>query len=140
MVVGGTVKYDPFYGDPRTTVFDPVTIQFNQLQSIAHGRWYATAITLGDGRVMTWSGLDENGNTNQTVEIYQVAVGRSPSNPGFTPPLYPWLHLLPNGLVFYSGSSPASDFFDPSRANPAVTGSTMKSINPTCFSVFGKTG
>jgi hypothetical protein len=124
MVVGGTVEYDPFYGDPRTTVFDPMTTQFNQLQSMAHGRWYATAITLGDGRVMTWSGLDENGNTNQTVEIYQVAVGWSPpSNPGFAPPLYPWLHLLPNGLVFYSGSSPASDFFDPSQANPAVTGS-----------------
>jgi hypothetical protein len=45
MVVGGRVEYDPFYGDPRTTVFDRVTNQFNQLQSMAHGRWYATAIT-----------------------------------------------------------------------------------------------
>jgi galactose oxidase-like protein/Big-like domain-containing protein/PKD domain-containing protein len=124
MVVGGTVQYDPFYGDPRITVFDPVTNQFNQLQSMAHGRWYATAITLGDGRVMAWSGLDENGNTNQTVEIYQVGVGWAPPcNAGFTPPLYPWLHLLPDGLVFYSGSTPSSDFFDPSQADPNVTGS-----------------
>ena len=124
LTVGGTEEYDPFYGDPRITVFDPLTNQFNQLHSMGHGRWYATAITLGDGRVMTWSGTDETGNTNQTVEIYQVGVGWSPpSNPGFSPPLYPWLHLLPNGLVFYSGSTPASDFFDPSQANPKVTGS-----------------
>jgi len=124
MVVGGTVQYDPFYGDPRITVFDPVTNQFNQLQSMANGRWYATAITLGDGRVLAWSGLDETGNTNQTTEIYQVGVGWSPPcDPGFTPPLYPWLHLLPNGLVFYSGSTPSSDFFDPSQADPNVIGS-----------------
>ena len=124
MVVGGTVQYDPFYGDPRVTVFDPLTNKFTQLHSMAHGRWYATAITLQDGRVMAWSGLDETGQTNQTVEIYQVGVGWSPPcSAGFTPPLYPWLHLLPNGLVFYSGSTPASDFFDPSQANPAITGS-----------------
>jgi hypothetical protein len=124
MVVGGTVQYDPFFGDPRVTVFDLLTNKFTQLHSMAHGRWYATAITLGDGRVMAWSGLDETGATNQTTEIYQVGVGWStPCDPGFTPPLYPWLHVLPNGLVFYSGSTPASDFFDPSQANPAIVGS-----------------
>jgi hypothetical protein len=124
MVVGGTVQYDPFFGDPRVTVFDPLTNQFTQLHSMAHGRWYATAITLGDGRVLAWSGLDETGNTNQTVEIYQVGVGwNAPCDAGFSPPLYPWLHLLPSGIVFYSGSTPASDFFDPSQADPAITGS-----------------
>jgi hypothetical protein len=65
MVVGGTVQYDPFYGDPRITVFDPLTNKFNQLHSMAHGRWYATAITLGDGRVLAFSGTDETGATNQ---------------------------------------------------------------------------
>ncbi len=124
MVVGGTVEYDPFYGDPRTTVFDPLTNKFNQLQSMAHGRWYATAITLGDGRVLAWSGLDETGATNETTEIYQVGVGWSPPcDPGFAPPLYPWLHLLPNGLVYYSGVTWFSDFFDPSQADPAIIGS-----------------
>jgi hypothetical protein len=55
------VQYDPFYGDPRITVFDPPTNQFNQLHSMAHGRWYATAITLGDGRVLAFSRYDETG-------------------------------------------------------------------------------
>jgi hypothetical protein len=133
MVVGGTVQYDPFYGDPRITVFDPLTNKFNQLQSMAHGRWYATAITLADGRVLAYSGLDENGNTNQTVEIYTVASGWSPPyNSVWTPPLYPWLHLLPNGTVFYSGASQWSQFFDPSVAqnNPNTPGAGWRTLGP----------
>jgi hypothetical protein len=136
MVVGGTVEYDPFYGDPRITVFDPLTNKFNQLQSMAHGRWYATAITLGDGRVLAFSGLDETGATNQTVEIYKVASGWSPPyNAGWTPPLYPWLHLLPNGTVFYSGSSTGSRIFDPSvaAANPNTPGSGWTNVGTTYY-------
>src|SRR5215470_7322489 len=49
--------------------------------------------------------------------------GAPPYTAPFTPPLYPWLHLLPNGTVFYSGSSPASDWFDPSAADPTIWGS-----------------
>jgi hypothetical protein len=129
MVVGGTSQYDvpaygEFYGDPQVTVFDPVTNAFNQLQSMAHGRWYATTITLGDGRVLTFSGTDETGATNQTIEIYKVASGWSPQyRAAFTPPLYPWLHVLPDGTVFYSGDTPASAWFDPSAADPNTEGS-----------------
>jgi len=136
MVVGGTVEYDPFYGDPRITVFDPLTNKFNQLHSMAHGRWYATAITLGDGRVLAFSGTDETGATNQTVEIYKVASGWSPPyNAGWTPPLYPWLHLLPNGTIFYSGSSPNSRIFNPSSANPTVSGSGWTNVATTHYNL-----
>jgi galactose oxidase-like protein/glyoxal oxidase-like protein/Big-like domain-containing protein/PKD domain-containing protein len=125
IVVGGTVEYDPFYGDPRMTVFDPVTAKFNQLHSMAHGRWYATAITLGDGRALAFSGLDENGNTNSTIEIYRVASGwTAPNQAPFTPPLYPWLHLLPDGRVFYSGSSSSSHIFNPSTQTWATNVAT----------------
>ena len=52
---------------------------------------------------------DESGPTNHTVEIYTEGSGWSPPvAAGWTPPLYPRLHLLPNGNVFYSGSTPAS--------------------------------
>jgi hypothetical protein len=116
IVVGGTVQYDPFYGDPRITVFDPLTEKFNQLHSMAHGRWYATAITLSDGRVLAFSGLNETGQTNSAVEMYTVASGwSSPYAAPFVPPLYPWLHLLPNGNVFYSGSTTFSNIFNPSN-------------------------
>jgi hypothetical protein len=141
MVVGGTVQYDPFYGDARTTVFDPMTNQFNQLQSMALGRWYATAITLGDGRVLAFSGLTEAGFTNWTVEIYNVAPGNlnlpagwsPPYTAGWIPPLYPWLHLLPNGTIFYSGSSPNSQIFDPAAANSNVSGSGWTNVATTYY-------
>jgi hypothetical protein len=63
---------------------------------------------------MTFSGLSETGATNTTVEIYTVGAGWStPIGSPFTPPLYPRMTVLPNGKLFYSGSTPQSRFFDP---------------------------
>src|SRR5678815_1928717 len=67
---GGTLQYDPFHGELRSAVFDPATNSFTNVQNMAHGRWYPTLTTLGDGRVMTFSGIDETGVTNNAVEIY----------------------------------------------------------------------
>ena len=87
---GGNLQYDPFHGQPRNAAFDPSTGLFTDLQNMAHGRWYPTATVLGDGRVMTFSGLSETGGTNTAVEIYTVGSGWSPEYPaGWTPPLYP---------------------------------------------------
>ena len=114
-IMSGTLQYDPFHGQLRTSAYDPATGNFVDLQPMAHGRWYPTATTLGNGNVMIFSGLDENGNTNTTVEIYQVGVGWSqPFSAPWTPPLYPRMHLLPNGNVFYSGSTTSSAIFNPS--------------------------
>jgi Domain of unknown function (DUF1929)/IPT/TIG domain len=115
-IVGGTLQYDPFFGQPKSAVFDPSTNTFTVLQNMAHGRWYPSVTTLGDGRVMTFSGSDDvSGATNSTVEIYTVGSGWStPYAASWTPPLYPRMNLLPNGKVFYSGSSSTSRIFDPS--------------------------
>jgi hypothetical protein len=122
-VMSGTLQYDPFFGDPRTSVFDPTTGNFTQLQSMAHGRWYPTATTLGNGSVMVFSGLDEDSNTNTTVEIYTVGSGWSgPYQAPWTPPLYPRLHLLPNGTVFYSAGG---------STNGPASSTTSSIFNPT---------
>jgi galactose oxidase-like protein/PKD domain-containing protein len=114
-VNGGTLQYDPFHGELRSAIYDPSTGKFSDVQTMAHGRWYPTVTNLSDGTVMTFSGLDENSNTNSTVEIYTVGSGWSTTyGSPFTPPLYPRLHLIPNGKVFYSGSTTGSRYFDPS--------------------------
>ncbi len=114
-VLGGNLTYDPFHGWLKTSAYDPATGNFVDLHGMAHGRWYPTGTTLGDGRVMVFSGLDENGSTNTAVEIYTVGTGWSlPSTAPFTPALYPRLHLLPNGKVFLSGQGASSKIFDPS--------------------------
>jgi hypothetical protein len=111
---GGNLQYDPFHGEPRNAVFDPATGLFTNLQNMAHGRWYPTVTTLGDGRVMTFSGLTETGATNTAVEIYTAGSGWSPEYPaGWTPPLYPRMHLLPDGTVLYAGSGTGSRLFNP---------------------------
>ena len=115
LIDGGTIQYDPFYGQPQVAVFDPATNTFTNVQNMAHGRWYPTVVTLGDGRVMTFSGLNETGGTNTAVEFYTVGSGWSTQYIApWTPDLYPHLHLLPNGKVFYSGAQTTSKLFDPS--------------------------
>lgn len=115
-IEGGSIQYDPFLGLTTATVFDPSNNSFTTVQSMAHGRWYPNLTNLGDGRVMTFSGQNEvNAGTNNAVEIYTIGSGWSPQYiASWTPPLYPRMHLLPNGKVFYSGSSPTSMLFDPS--------------------------
>lgn len=114
-VMGGTLQYDPFYGEMRTSAYDPATGSFVDLEPMAHGRWYPTATTLADGTMMIFSGLLETGATNPAVEIYKVGSGWSQQYvASWTPPLYPRMHLLPNGNVFYSGSTTSSAIFNTS--------------------------
>ena len=114
-VMSGTLQYDPFHGELRTSIYDPSLGTFTDQQNMAHGRWYPTATVLGDGRVFVFSGLDETGATNTSVEIYTVGSGWGPPfSAPWTPPLYPRMHLLPNGNLFYSGATTGSSYFNTS--------------------------
>jgi hypothetical protein len=118
LIDGGTIHYGPFLGQVQAAVFDPATNTFTNVQTMAHGRWYPTVLTLGDGPVMAFSGLNETGSTNTAVEFYTVSSGWSQQYPAsWTPSLYPRLHLLPNGTVFYSGEQTTSKLFDPSTTS-----------------------
>lgn len=115
LIDSGTIQYDPFYGQPQVAIFDPASNTFTNTQNMAHGRWYPTVLTLGDGRVMAFSGLNETGGTNTSVEFYTIGSGWSTQYfASWTPDLYPRLHLLPNGTVLYSGAQTTSKLFDPS--------------------------
>jgi hypothetical protein len=115
-VMGGTLQYDPFHGELKTSTYDPATNTFTNQQSMAHGRWYPTGTVLGDGRTMIFSGLNETGGTNSSVEFYSASSGWSAAFAApWTPPLYPRMHVLPNGNVFYSGSTTGSSLFNPSN-------------------------
>jgi PKD repeat protein len=137
LVIGGTSDYS-FKGDNRASIFDPGTSRFLQSQSMVDGRWYGTATTLGDGRVMAFSGLNLAGGTNNTVEIYDVknagAGWTSPVTAPFSPPLYPRMFLLPTGKIFYNGqggggSNASGWIFDP--ASPAWTQSAATTRDRT---------
>src|ERR1700686_3547109 len=74
-ILGGTLQYDPFFGESRTATYDLTTGTFTDQQLMSHGRWYPTGTVLGDGRVMVFSGLLETGATNTTMEFYSTSSG-----------------------------------------------------------------
>ncbi|MGB8786469.1 MAG: galactose oxidase-like domain-containing protein [Candidatus Acidiferrales bacterium] len=114
-IMGGTLQYNPsFFGLALTSAYDPGTGNFYNLQSMAHGRWYPSSTVLGNGQVMTFSGLTETGATDTAVEIYTVGSGWSTQYTApWTPPLYPRTTVLSNGNVFFSGSTPEAWTFNP---------------------------
>jgi Domain of unknown function (DUF1929)/Glyoxal oxidase N-terminus len=114
LVLGGTLKYDDFLGEPRTATFDPNTETFSDTALMNGGRWYPTGTVLGNGSVLVVSGLT---NTSSTVNTsVQIRVAGNWTNAGTIfagVPLYPRQHLLPNGKVFESGANRDSKLFDP---------------------------
>jgi len=114
LIAGGNLQYNPFMGLQQAAIFDPSTNAFTEQPNMAHGRWYPTLLTLANGTVMVFSGLNETGGTNPAVEFFTEGSGWSQQYIApFTPDLYPRLHLLPNGLVFYSSATPKSKMFNP---------------------------
>jgi hypothetical protein len=113
LVAGGTLQSSPaFLGSNKTSTFDPDTQVFTTKRPMAHGRWYPTLVNLGDGQTAIFSGTDENGGTNSTVEIWTPGSGwGTPIDGNWIPPLYPRIHLLPDGSLFYSGPTGSSKMF-----------------------------
>ena len=131
IAVGGTDYYaEPYLGEyaghhygvgeleglRAARIFDPATESWHQSGSMNYGRWYPSLITLPSGDLFVASGvgklikpvyaerpLDSGRNAVQT-ETYDVETGTWTTNPvtaNRSLPLYPRLHLLPNGHVYY---------------------------------------
>lgn len=96
--------------------FDPVAKTWTQTTgAMAEDKWYPTALTTGDNRVLVVCG-----NSAGEMEMYDEITDRFSGVDGDTrgfPNLYPGLHLLPNNVLFYSrtgwghagGSPPVSN-------------------------------
>jgi FtsP/CotA-like multicopper oxidase with cupredoxin domain len=91
-------------------IFDPATETWTAAgvaANMARARWYPTLLTLSDGRILAVSGL---GGT-APIEIYDPGANTWASVAGADHEfreLYPSLHLLPGGEVFYSRAGWAS--------------------------------
>jgi hypothetical protein len=118
LVAGGTAAYEdtahgiPYKGEKRVRIFDPVTETYQSAPSMAIGRWYPTVVSRGDGSLVTVAGFDENAQHSNTFQVYDPntntwsankPLGNWPSGVGVYSPLYPSLHLLADGRLFYSG-------------------------------------
>ena len=112
-VLGGTLQYDPFHGEPRTAAFNPLGEKFVDMPSMGGGRWYPTGTVLGDGSVLVDSGLGTDGSINRTVQVWNGKAWKAAGTAFANVDLYPRRHLLPDGKVFEDGYNPDSQLYDP---------------------------
>lgn len=115
LVAGGTAAYQDathqWYGEKRATIFDPATQKYQTVPDMAIGRWYPSVAETGDGKLVTLAGYDGQGNISNTFQVLDPVsktwtadrgIGNDAS--GIYSPLYPSLHLLADGRLFYSGN------------------------------------
>ncbi|MDA0180308.1 DUF4082 domain-containing protein [Solirubrobacter phytolaccae] len=114
LVVGGHIN--AYEGLKDTNLFNPVSKTWARGADMSVARWYPTATTLPDGRVLVVSGDNAVLNrqnqpvpltiaSNTLPEIYNPATDTWQELPAAQRwmPLYPFMFVLPNGKVFDAG-------------------------------------
>jgi hypothetical protein len=131
LAAGGTSYYSEPYiaalgvgaqeseGLKSTRIYDPATKTWKQSGDMRYGRWYPGLVTLADGTVFVASGVsklvkpiypdrlnDSERNVVQTETFDPVSGSWTYNGPTAdrSLPLFPRLHLLPNGFVYYDGA------------------------------------
>ena len=106
-------------GLKNARIYDPAKNAWHQSGSMKYGRWYPSLVTLPSGDVFVASGVskllkpvypnriaDSGTNVKQT-ETYNLTTGKFSVNPSTADkslPLFPRLHLLPDGKVYYDAA------------------------------------
>jgi hypothetical protein len=105
-VAGG--HYSEFEGSRDINVFDGKTAKWSRETQMNAGRWYPTAITLGNGDVLVAGGTTESAQQNMVAQVWRPRGGwRSLTTAQGSLPYYPWMFVAPDGRVFYAGPSSA---------------------------------
>ncbi|MBU6530698.1 galactose oxidase-like domain-containing protein [Streptomyces sp. NPDC057245] len=96
-----------FQGIRDAFEFDPVAEKYIKVDPMHEARWYPTLTTLGDGRILSVSGLDDIGQlVPGKNEIYDPETKEWTYTDKVRQfPTYPALFLMQNGKVFYSGAN-----------------------------------
>ncbi len=120
LVVGGG-GFGPVPGANKAFKFDPVGKTWTKTTGdMSKVRWYPTAVTTGDDRMLVVGGVDANFSLLSDIEVYDEASdGFGPVNGatlGFRN-LYPGLHLLPNNTLFYTRTGWGSAAGGPPQSN-----------------------
>ncbi len=97
----GTTTAGKFLGAATAEVFDPWSERWSQLPDMRGGpRWYPTAVTLPDGRVLVASGTDR-GRINDAVEILDPMSGEWEIVGHLRIPMYSWPIVDRSGVTFF---------------------------------------
>ena len=96
-------------------IFDSTNNSWTQMSQLMNmGRWYPSALTLGNGEIVVVSGND-SGSNNTTPDVWKTNDGggwRRLTGASLGLQTYPYLHLAPNGKVFFTGPEGTSRYLD----------------------------
>ena len=148
--VGGTQYYQepgvpgrPTYGVveleglKNSRLYDADRNRWTASGNMTYGRWYPSAVTLADGKVLALSGVTklfkpvyadrpaDSGTNVKQSEVYDPRTGKWTVDGGSKSlPLYPRVHLLPNGKVYYDAAgqtfNPQGQSYDQALWNTAA--------------------
>ena len=108
LVVGGYGGSGSSIGISAAEIFDPATNKWTSVPHMAYQRWYPTATTLSDGRILVTAGWQTSNHTNAGIpEIYDPTANQwtqlvNANNPFET---YPFIYQLPDGRVIHVGGT-----------------------------------
>lgn len=139
LAVGGTNYYtEPGIDTPfnigvveleglnASRIFDPASNNWFQTGDMNFGRWYPTLVSMANGDQFVASGVSkllkpvypneplQSGRNVVQTETFDLGCGQWTDNGPAAQrslPLYPRLHLLPNGQVYYNGGGQAFNPF-----------------------------
>lgn len=114
LVAGGTTAYpseatqNRNAGSKESYVFDPTSRSYEKVADQTIARWYPTLTEMGDGRILVVGGLDESGVLTKDWQLFDGVTQRwteltTPPSAFRRMPMYPALHLMRDGRLFYSG-------------------------------------
>jgi hypothetical protein len=122
MVPGGHIADGE--GEKEAHVFDYRNNSWTRVADMNAGRWYPTSTTLANGDALVSSGSTINYTANQVFQVWQTNTRTwrtLTSNRSL--PLYPFMHLAPDGRIFNSGPNTTAAYL-----NTAGTGSWSGTI------------
>jgi galactose oxidase-like protein len=115
-------------GPRDTNIFNPFTNRWSSGASMNAGRWYPNNTTLANGEVLTVAGIIGNGRGTNTLPQVWTTSGRwrSLTRAQRELPSYSFMHLAPNGRVFYSGPTQTTSYLDTKGVGAWTTVASQK--------------
>jgi Domain of unknown function (DUF1929)/Glyoxal oxidase N-terminus/Kelch motif len=104
LVVGGSST--PGHGIKSAHIFNSATESWAKVADMGFARWYPTAATLPDGRVMVFSGRNARPAVPE-IEVYDPTTGtwtQLPASADKSLEIYPSVHVMPDGKILYTGT------------------------------------
>lgn len=137
LVAGGHVRNDAVpsregIGETAVHTFDYRTnLWARVLPGMQQGRWYPSNVTLANGETVIMSGyINGVSARNDIPDLFTSANTIRRFTASSPIPVYPFLHLAPNGKVFFAGPGPGqSQFFDTAANGGGGAFSNVSTMN-----------